>query len=99
MCFIGAFPVYRWIVIASTIGILLNAAYFLWAFQRVFFGKLNEKYTNLPEINRLELFTVVPLLVITLFFGVYPAPYIDLIASTMDTIINHVVKLGSYASM
>ena len=99
MCFIGAFPVYRWIVIASTIGILLNAAYFLWAFQRVFFGKLNEKYTNLPEINRLELFTVVPLLIITLFFGIYPAPYIDLIASTMDTIIDHVVKLGSYASM
>ena len=99
MCFIGAFPVYRWIVIASTIGILLNAAYFLWAFQRVFFGKLNEKYTNLPEINRLELFTVIPLLVITLFFGIYPAPYIDLIASTMDTIINHVVSLGSYASM
>ena len=54
---------------------------------------------DLQEINRLELFTVVPLLVITLFFGVYPAPYIDLIASTMDTIINHVVKLGSYASM
>ena len=99
MCFIGAFPVYRWIVIASTIDILLNAAYFLWAFQRVFFGKLNEKYTNLPEINRLELFTVIPLLVITLFFGIYPAPYIDLIASTMDTIINHVVSLGSYASM
>ena len=99
MCFIGAFPVYRWIVIASTIGILLNAAYFLWAFQRVFFGKLNEKYTDLPEINRLELFTVIPLLVITLFFGIYPAPYIDLIASTMDTIINHVVSLGSYASM
>ena len=99
MCFIGAFPVYRWIVIASTIGILLNAAYFLWAFQRVFFGKLNKKYTDLPEINRLELFTVIPLLVITLFFGIYPAPYIDLIASTMDTIINHVVSLGSYASM
>ena len=99
MCFIGAFPVYRWIVIASTIGILLNAAYFLWAFQRIFFGKLNEKYTELAEINRLELFTVIPLLVITLFFGIYPAPYIDLIASTMDTIINHVVELGSYASM
>ncbi|MEC7730481.1 MAG: NADH-quinone oxidoreductase subunit M, partial [Candidatus Neomarinimicrobiota bacterium] len=65
MCFIGAFPVYRGIVIASTIGILLNAAYFLWAFQRIFFGELNEKYTNLPEINRLELFTVVPLLIIT----------------------------------
>ena len=99
MCFIGAFPVYKGIVIASTIGILLNAAYFLWAFQRVFFGELNEKYTDLPEINRLELFTVIPLLLITLFFGIYPAPYLDIISSTMDNIINHVVSLATLASM
>ena len=99
MCFIGAFPVYKGIVIASTIGILLNAAYFLWAFQRVFFGELNEKYTDLPEINRLELFTVIPLLIITLFFGIYPAPYLDIISSTMDNIINHVVSLATFASM
>ena len=99
MCFIGAFPVYKGIVIASTIGILLNAAYFLWAFQRIFFGKLNEKYIALPEINRLELFTVVPLLVITLFFGIYPAPYLDMISATMNNIINHVISLASYASM
>jgi len=99
MCFIGAFPVYRGIVIASTIGILLNAAYFLWAFQRIFFGELNEKYIDLPEINRLELFTVVPLLVITLFFGIYPAPYLDIIASTMDEIINHVVSMATFAGM
>ena len=99
MCFIGAFPVYRGIVIASTIGILLNAAYFLWAFQRIFFGELNEKYTNLPEINRLELFTVVPLLIITLFFGIYPAPYLDIISSTMNVIIDHVVSLATFASM
>ena len=99
MCFIGAFPVYRGIVIASTIGILLNAAYFLWAFQRIFFGELNEKYTNLPEINRLELFTVVPLLIITLFFGIYPAPYLDVISSTMNVIIDHVVSLATFSSM
>ena len=99
MCFIGAFPVYKGIVIASTIGILLNAAYFLWAFQRIFFGEINEKYSDLPEINRLELFTVIPLLIITLFFGIYPSPYIDTISSTMDVIINHVVSLATNASM
>jgi len=99
MCFIGAFPVFKGIVIASTIGILLNAAYFLWAFQRVFFGKLNEKYTDIPEINKRELFTVIPLLIITLFFGIYPAPYLDMISSTMNVIIEHVVSLSTLASM
>ena len=72
---------------------------FLWAFQRIFFGELNEKYSNLPEINRLELFTVVPLLLITLFFGIYPAPYLDMISSTMDMIIDHVVTLATFVSM
>ncbi len=99
MCFIGAFPVYRGIVIASTIGILLNAAYFLWAFQRIFFGKLNDKYTTLPDINKLELLTIVPLLLITLFFGIYPSPYLDVIAASMDNIIDHVTTLHSMAGM
>ena len=97
MCFIGAFPVFKAIVIASTIGILLNAAYFLWAFQRIFMGELNEKYKELPEINKMELFTVVPLLVITLFFGIYPRPFLDLISSTMNVIIDKVAGFGSIA--
>jgi len=99
MCFIGAFPVFKAIVIASTIGILLNAAYFLWAFQRIFFGELNEKYKDMSDINNLELFTVVPLLIITIFFGIYPAPYLDLISASLDGIINHVVSLATYVGM
>ena len=97
MCFIGAFPVFRTIVILSTIGILLNAAYFLWAFQRVFFGELNEKYKDMEEINSLELFTVIPLAVITLFFGIYPGPYLDLIKATMDQIIEKIAFVATYA--
>ncbi|SUZ93591.1 uncharacterized protein METZ01_LOCUS46445 [marine metagenome] len=99
MCLIGAFPVFKTIVIVSTIGILLNAAYFLWAFQRIFFGEMNEKYSDIPEINNLELFTVIPLAVITLFFGIYPRPYIDLIKATMDVIIENVAFVADLISM
>ena len=99
MCFIGAFPVFRTIVIISTIGILLNAAYFLWAFQRIFFGELNEKYKDLPEINRMELFTVIPLAVITLFLGIYPRPFLDLISETMNILIDQVVSLGGLVNL
>ncbi len=99
MCFIGAFPVFRTIVIISTIGILLNAAYFLWAFQRMFFGKLNEKYTNLVDINNRELFTVIPLLVITIFLGVYPRPFLDMIKETMNILIDQVVVVGGISGI
>ena len=99
MCLIGAFPVFKTIVIVSTLGILLNAAYFLWAFQRIFFGEMNKKYSDIPEINNLELFTVIPLAVITLFFGIYPRPYIDLIKATMDVIIENVAFVADLISM
>ncbi len=97
MCLIGAFPVFKAIVIASTLGILLNAAYFLWAFQRMFLGKLNEQYSDLPEINTRELFTVVPLAIITLFFGVYPRPFLDLISSTINVLIETVTAISGFA--
>lgn len=99
MCFIGAFPVFKAIVIASTLGILLNAAYFLRAYQRIFLGSLDEKYKDLPEINRMELFTVVPLAIITLFLGIYPKPFLDLISSTMNVIIDTVANIGSVAGV
>ncbi len=97
MCFIGAFPVFKAVVIISTIGILLNAAYFLWAYQRIFFGKVNEKYTSLPDINGRELFAVIPLAIITIILGVYPGPFLDMLKETVTVIINHVVTWGDLA--
>ena len=97
MCFIGAFPVFKAIVIISTLGILLNAAYFLSAYKRIFFGELNEKYKQMDEINNRELFTIIPLAVITLLLGVYPQPFLDIISSTMDHLINQVTQIGGMA--
>ncbi len=96
---IGGFSVFRLIVVFSTLGILLNAAYFLWAYQRMFFGKLNEKYSDLPEISRMEMFTVIPLVLITLFFGVYPAPFLNVIRETVNVIIDQVVNFGGAAGI
>ena len=97
MCFIGAFPVFKTIVIISTLGILLNAAYFLWAFQRMFLGKLNEKYVDLPEINKRELFTLIPLAVLVILLGIYPAPVLDVMKVTMGNLI-HIIQQSSLLS-
>ena len=97
MCFIGAFPVFKAIVIISTLGILLNAAYFLSAYKRIFFGELNEKYKDISEINTRELLTVVPLAVVTLLLGVYPRPFLDIISSTIDHLIYQVTQIGGFA--
>lgn len=87
MCFIGAFPVYKTIVVVSTLGILLNASYFLWAFQRIFLGKLNRKYEEIPEINGREIFTLAPLAVLVVLLGVYPSFVLDVLGTTMAHLI------------
>ena len=87
MCFIGGFSVFRTLTIIGTLGILLNAIYFLRAYQRIFLGPLNETYKDLTDISRRELFTIIPLAVLILFLGVYPAPLLDMISPAMDGII------------
>mgnify|MGYP002630022976 CR=1 FL=1 len=94
LCFIGAFPVFTWIAIGATVGIVLNAAYFLWAYQRIFFGPLNPKYENLEDINKRELYTLIPLAMITLFLGIYPAPMLDLMSATLNHLVDTVNAAG-----
>ena len=85
--FLGAFQAFREITIAATIGIVLTAAYMLWTLQRIFLGTLPEKWKTLPDINGRELFMLVPLAVIVIFLGLYPAPMIDLMSSSVNTLV------------
>ncbi|MDC1050899.1 NADH-quinone oxidoreductase subunit M [Candidatus Marinimicrobia bacterium] len=88
LCFIGGFSAFRTITIIGTLGILLNAIYFLRAYQRVFTGSFNEKYSNLRDISNRELITVIPIAVLVFLFGVYPAPLINMIKHSVDNLIN-----------
>jgi NADH-quinone oxidoreductase subunit M len=89
--FLGAFQVYRWITVVSALGIVLTAAYMLWTLQRVFLGKLPDKWKDLPDINGRELFALIPLAIIVIFLGVYPGPMIDLLNAS----VNHLVTFVS----
>ncbi len=83
MVFIGTFSVYRTLTVLAALGIIVTAAYVLWTVQRVFLGKLNPKYENIPEINKRELFTLVPLGILVIAFGIYPMPILNLIRASM----------------
>jgi len=87
LCFIGGFSAYRTITIIGTLGILLNAVYFLRAYQRIFTGPLNDNYKNLNDINNRELLTVVPIALIVLIFGIYPAPLVNIVSPAIDRLI------------
>ena len=87
LVFLGTFPVYRTAAIIAAVGIVLTAGYILWTIQRMFMGKVNEKYMNLPDINGRELFTLVPLGILVILLGVYPSPVLDLMQSTVQNLI------------
>jgi len=80
----GAFKVYQLPTIISGLGIIFGAAYMLWAYQRVFFGKLNEKYKDLPDMNFVELASVVPLIVIVIFLGIVPSTIISYFQTSLN---------------
>ncbi|RKU09852.1 oxidoreductase [Candidatus Poribacteria bacterium] len=80
---LGAYERFPTLAILSTIGIVVGAAYFLWTLQRVFLGTLNPKYEALPEINRREILTLVPLGILTIVLGIWPHFAIEMFSESV----------------
>ena len=77
-----------WAAFAAT-GIVLGAAYMLWLYQRTMFGTVdNPKNENLPDLNLREWATFTPLLILAVWIGLYPKPFID----RLDTSVAHVMS-------
>ena len=67
-------------IVTFGLGILatvLSAAYILWMYKRVFFGKIPEQYAKIKDSNRYITVTMAALAAITLFLGVYPNPMLN----------------------
>ncbi|MFT7679281.1 MAG: NADH-quinone oxidoreductase subunit M [Planctomycetota bacterium] len=71
------FGPYQWLVMGACLGIVLTAAYILWALQRVFLGPLNERYKDYTDISVREIFCQAPLLFLCLALGVFPFYLLD----------------------
>ena len=88
---IGAFNHRWWWALFAATGIVLGAGYMLWMYQRVFFGELtNEKNKDLKDLNRREQWTIIPLIVIAFWIGLYPKPFFERMAPTVDHILHRI---------
>ena len=59
----------------AVIGIVLGAAYLLWLYQRVMFGPVtNPANEHLPDLNAREYATLIPLVLLAFWIGIYPKP-------------------------
>ncbi len=94
----GSFRTYKLLTIIAATGVILTAAYLLWAYLRIFFGEKNEKYKDMADINFTESFSLVPVGIFVILFGVYPAPYLKMVEPTM-THLNNLITKGTQVSM
>jgi NADH-quinone oxidoreductase subunit M len=79
-----------WAAFAAS-GVVLGAAYMLYLYQRTMFGKVeNPKNERLLDISQREFATFAPLLILAVWMGLYPKPFIDRLKPSVDHIIARV---------
>ena len=87
----GIFVVNKvWAAFAAT-GIVLGAAYMLWLYQRTMFGAVNNpKNEGLSDLSLREFATFTPLLILAVWIGLYPKPFIDRLDTSVDRVMARV---------
>jgi hypothetical protein len=69
-------------------GVILAAAYLLWLYQRVFFGKVeNPKNEKLLDLSGRELATFIPLVIIAFWIGLYPKPFFQILSTPVNNLV------------
>jgi NADH-quinone oxidoreductase subunit M len=96
LALIGTFVTHRPYAVVSAVGVILAAVYLLWAFQRVFTGEPAGENATIRDMDRRELLTVVPLLVLSLALGVYPKPLLDRVEPSVKALLGHVESRSDY---
>jgi NADH-quinone oxidoreductase subunit M len=96
--FIGEFLILQGVFIASKVwaafaasGVVLGAAYMLYLYQRTMFGKVeNPKNERLLDLSQREFATFAPLLILAVWMGIYPAPFLRRIEKSVQHIVERV---------
>lgn len=88
---LGAFEANSWVALLATTGVILSACYALWLYRQVIFGPLEkENLKAITDVNARELIVLVPLVLLTIFFGVYPSPINDVTAASVESMVTGV---------
>ncbi|HEY1385724.1 MAG TPA: hypothetical protein VGF43_19015, partial [Dongiaceae bacterium] len=93
---VGVFHATTWVAFLITTGIILGAAYMLWLYRRVIFGKLEKDDVKaMLDLSPREVAIFLPLILIVLWMGIYPASFTSITGPTIDRLIsNYQVAVG-----
>ncbi|TWH23917.1 MULTISPECIES: NADH-quinone oxidoreductase subunit M [unclassified Aminobacter] len=87
----GVYRVNTWVALFAATGVILSAAYALWLYRRVVFGALTkESLKGLMDLSGREKAILYPLVILVIFFGVYPSAVFDFTTASVDALVNNV---------
>jgi NADH-quinone oxidoreductase subunit M len=90
---LGAFKANTWVAFMATFGVILSACYALWLYRKVIFGVLDKpSLMSMKDLSVRELLLFVPLVALTILFGVYPKPVLDLSAASVNALVTQYNK-------
>jgi NADH-quinone oxidoreductase subunit M len=90
MVLTGTFQRYSIPAIISTLAIILAAIYMLWLYQRVFTGAEVKESKNIVDLNKKQILILSPIVVLTVLFGLYPAPVVKIAEQAVSNTMTYV---------
>jgi len=86
---VGLFQVSTWVATLASTGIILGAAYMLYLYRRVIFGKLTkDDLKSILDMNPREIAIFTPLIILTVLMGVYPGPFLEVIEVSVANLVD-----------
>jgi len=90
MTLIGTFKVSVPTAVFATTGVILSAAYALWLYRKIIFGALvKPSLMSIKDLTFREGLTLFPLVALTLLFGIYPNPVLEMSAASVQQLVNN----------
>lgn len=87
---VGAFKASTWVAAFIATGMILGAAYMLYLYRRVIFGELTKEHLmKITDLNKREILIFAPLVIIVIWMGVYPAPFLDAIDASVANLVKN----------
>jgi NADH-quinone oxidoreductase subunit M len=87
---VGTFQYMKVFAVLASVGIILGAAYLLWMYQRTMFQHANEKWLSLKDLSAREIITLVPLVGMAIWIGIYPHTFLNMMDVPAQNILHQV---------
>ena len=87
---VGTFQINIFVAVLASLGVILAAAYMLWLYKRVIFGKMaSSEIKAMTDLNKTEIYIFASLVFLILFFGIYPEPLFNTIDISVSNLIDN----------